>query len=98
MSVTIDATTNTIEASHEDWQLGCKTIGYVLGTCVWIVGVSTWLACSSILLGLLAYAIALIAAVLFIIQVDTGWQADKVETLGRVTGCAINKVRGFFKR
>ena len=95
---TFDAATGARDLDHEDWLLGCKTVGTLFGVAVWVATATVGFATASWLMAILTWIIALIAALLFVAKVDAGLQADKVEALGRATGLAINKVRGLFGR
>lgn len=95
---TFDAATGARDLDQGDWYLGCKTVGTLLGVAVWVATVTVGFATASWLMAILTWIIALIAALLLVAKVDAGWQADKVEALGRATGTALNKVRGLFGR
>lgn len=95
---TFDAATGARDLDREDWLLGCKTVGTLLGVAVWVATATVGFATASWLMALLTWVITLVAALLFVAKVDAGLQADKVEALGRATGMAFNKVRGLFGR
>lgn len=95
---TFDAATGARDLNHNEWLLGCKTVGTLFGVAVWVATATVGFATASWLMAILTWIIALIAALLFVAKVDAGWQADKVEALGHATGKAINKFKGLFGR
>lgn len=98
---TIDAATTEMDFDAGDFMRGSKivfaTLGLLAGvsaaclamafSTVWI-SVLVWFI-SAIVLSILAFIVGICANVVY---------ADKVEALGRVTGTALNKVRGLFGR
>lgn len=93
-----DAATGARDLDHDEWYLGCKTVGTLLGVAVWVATVTVGFATASWLMAILTWIITVIAAMLFVAKVDAGWQADKVEAVGYVAGKAINKFKGLFGR
>lgn len=98
---TFDAATTEMEFNAEDFMRGGKivfaTLGLLAGVsaaCIAMVFSTVWISVlvwfiSAIVLSILAFIAGACASVVY---------ADKVETLGRATGLAINKVRGLFGR
>lgn len=94
---TFDAATGARDLDREDWERGCFVVGIGLGCIASAIGYSAVL-CMGLVLGLLAWLIAFIAMYVLACKIDAGWQADKVEAVGRATGKAITKIRGLFGR
>lgn len=96
-NTTFDAATGARDLDREDWQTGCFIVGIGLGCIASAIGYGAVLSLG-LIIGLLVWLIAFIAALILASKVDAGWQADKVEAVGRAAGAAISGIKGLFRR